>query len=155
MSLNLLTYKTMGTVYRVGEVEYTQKGYAKCEVLIEIPYTLGSKQKTDIIKFKVFGDDAKYMDQYKGGDFVEIMFRLNGYMWKPPDKDEEINLTSLRIVDIHKRDNPFETKEIVFDGPDNLSPDPVVDMAKKVKDWVNEKPKEDVLFDENNDDLPF
>jgi len=165
MSLNLGTYKTMGVIYEVAPTEFTAKGYPKRFILLEIPLTAGMDQKTTVIKFVTLGDECASLDHYNPGEFVELMFKLDGFFWdKPATEDEEakkIHLQSLKIIDISKRDNPFETKEAIDDSPNALSPDIVGELATNVKDYVNEPPKRDTMFDEDGnlnddpDDLPF
>jgi len=165
MSLNLGTYKTMGVIYEVAPTEFTAKGYPKRFILLEIPLTAGTEQKTTVIKFVTLGDECASLDYYNPGDFVELMFKLDGFFWNKPASDDEeakkIHLQSLKIVDIHKRDNPFETKEAVADKPDDLSPDVVGKLATKVRDYANETPQKDTLFDDDGnlkpeaDSLPF
>ena len=172
MSLNLGTYKTMGVIYEVAPTEFTAKGYPKRFILLEIPLTTGMDQKTTVIKFVTLGDECASLDYYNEGDFVELMFKLDGFFWnKPETADEEakkIHLQSLKIVDIQKRSNPFETKEAIDDSPDALSPDVVSELASNVKDYANEPAQQDTLFDkdgnlgdiynfnkDDNDPLPF
>ena len=162
MSLNLTTFKTMGTIFEVPDTEFTAKGFPKRYILLEIPTVVGEDQKSIIRKYVTFGDECASLDFYKPGDFVELMFKLDSFEWTKEEWSEEtgkmekkkIHLQSDKIVDIHKRDNPFITKEKVADKPDDLSPDIIADLAKNVKDYSNEPAPQDTLkFDPN--DLPF
>ena len=165
MSLNLGTYKTMGVIYEVAPTEFTAKGYPKRFILLEIPLTAGVDQKTTVIKFVTLGDECASLDYYNPGDFVELMFKLDGFFWNKPASEEEeakkIHLQSLKIVDIHKTSNPFETKEAVDDSPNALSPDVVGLLATNVKDYANEPAQRDTLFDKDGNlkddpnDMPF
>ena len=156
--MNLNSYKTMGTIYDIPDTQFTAKGFPKRELFVEIPTSTSGSQKSVVIKFTVLGDEAGSLDFYEVGQFVEILFKLDSFEWKKPETGEKIHLQSLKIVDIHKRDNPFETGEKVADLPDDLSPDPVAELATKVKDWTNIE-KGNTLFDKDgnmtDDDLPF
>jgi len=154
--MNLTSYKTMGTIYRIEETQLTAKGFPKRILYLEIPTAIGMDQKTIVRKFLVLGDECGSLDFFKEGEFVEMMFKLDSFWWKPPDEDKKILLESLKVLDMHKRDNPFLTGEQVDDRPDALSPAPVVELATKVKDYVNEEGERDTLFDGPDDDgLPF
>ena len=159
MSLNLLTYKTMGTIYQIDETQFTGKGFQKRALLLEIPSSVGDTQKTTIIKFMVLGEEAGSLDFFNPGDFVELMFKLDGFFWKKPETGEKIHLQSLKIIDIHKRDNPFKTGEKIASRPDDLSPTPVAELATNVRDYLNETEQRDTLFDDDgnlrHDELPF
>jgi hypothetical protein len=81
---------------------------------------------------------------------------VDGFFWTKPETGEKILLQSLKVVDLHKRDNPFETKEKVLDSPNDLSPDPIVELTKNVRDYSREPEKAELPFDQDNyDDLPF
>ena len=159
--MNLVTYKSMGTIYKILPTEFTAKGFPKRAMLLEIPVLNAGTQSSTVIKFMVLGDETASLDYYNPGDFVEILFKLDGFFWKMPETGEKIHLQSLKIVDIHKRHNPFKTGEEIKDKPDDLSPDAVAELATNVKDYINEPHKRDTLFDDdgnfNNDGdgLPF
>ena len=166
MSLNLVTFKTMGTIYEVAPTEFTAKGYPKRYILLEIPTAMGESQNTVIRKYVTFGDECASLDFYKESDFVELMFKLDSFEWKKKTFNEEtgeeevelVHLQSDKIVDIHKRDNPFKTGEKIADKPDDLSPDIVGELATKVKDYVNEPQQGDIFEQQKGDkfdDLPF
>jgi len=167
MSLNLITYKTMGTIFEVAPTEFTAKGYPKRYILLEIPKSMGDSQDTVIRKYVTFGDDCASLDYYNEGDFVELMFALDSFEWTKEEWSEEekkmvkkkIHLQSDKIVDIHKRDNPFKTGEKVADHPDDLSPDIVAELATKVRDYNNDPLQSDMFKQKEgnleNDGLPF
>lgn len=161
MALGYNVYKAIGAIYDIGEIETTARGYRKREVWLEMPTTVtGHEQRSEIPKFVVFGDEAEYLDNYSKGDWVAIMFRLNGRFWLKPETKEKIHFNSLNLIDIHKIDNPFKSQD-TEDTPDALSPDPVVDLAKDVKDrsrWGDRESEEDDMFkpiDKEYNDLPF
>jgi len=157
MSLNLTSFKTMGVIYRIEETKFTAKGYPKRELVLEIPTAVGSNAKTVLAKFLVLGDECGSLDYFEEGTFVQLMFKLDGFEWTKPETGEKIVLTSLKILDLHKMDNPFLTGEEIDDSPDALSPTPVAELATKVKDYANEPAKQDTLFEQqdNGDPLPF
>jgi len=155
MSLNLATYKSLGVIYKIYDTQLTKNGYPKREFILEIPTSTGQKAKTTLAKFLVLGDECGSLDFFFEGEFCEVMFRLDGKMWKKPETGEEILLQSLKVVDMHKRENPFETNEPIDDGPDSLSPQPIVDTATHVKDYINEPRQRDIFDDDEPDDLPF
>jgi len=159
-----MSYKCAGVIYGIDDIEYTKKSnWPKRFFYVEVPSSNSGMQKTEIFKFLVMGDEAGSLDFYKLGEWVEVMFKIEGRFWKPPDKDEPIYLGSLRPIDIHKGDNPFEqgVKEVSQD-PQDLSSDLMNDLAKNVKDYANE-PGNKKMFDKNgflieedkDDQLPF
>jgi len=147
----------MGTIYRLDSTKTTKNGFHKREFILEIPASTSQNTKTTLAKFLVLGDECGSLDFFPEGSFVEIMFRLDGVMWKKPETGEEILLQSLKVVDMHKRPNPYEKDEVIDDDPDSLSPQPIADLAKNVKDYANEKGVEDIwkIQDDNIDPLPF
>lgn len=156
MSFNFTSYKTMGTIYRIEETKFTAKGYPKRELILEIPKSVGMNAKTVLCKFLVLGDECGSLDYFEEGAFVELMFSLDGFEWTKPETGEKIVLDSKKIIDIHKRENPFLTGEKIDDRPDALSPSPVADLAKNVRDYANEESRQDTLFDPpEGDGLPF
>ena len=155
MALSLTSFKTMGVVYKVPDTTHTKKGYPKREIWIEIPTTtMSQKQKTIIVPFLVLGDECGSLDFYTEGEFLEVLFALDSFMWTDPTTGNVKPLLSLKIIDLHRRENPFETKEDIDDSPDALSPDIVAELATNVKDYSREVDKE-LPFDNNEDDLPF
>ena len=157
MSYSFVRYKAIGCIYEIGEIELTKKGFKKRWLWLEIPTDAGGKQKTIIRKFLTLGDECGSLDFWEKGAWCELLFRLDSREWKKPETGEKIFLQSEIIMDMHKTANPFEAKYKIDDSPEALSPDPVNELTKNVKDWVNEKPKDDVLFSEedDNEDLPF
>lgn len=154
MSYNLGSFKCAGTVYEVCPTEYTKKGYPKRGILVEIPTSLGENQKSTVIKFMTLGDDTTMLDNYEASDWVEILFKLDGFFWKKPETGEEIHLQSLKLVDIHKGTNPFDVpSEAMSQDPDDNTPDHLAELTKNVKDYAQEKSPG--LFDPQPDDLPF
>lgn len=157
MAIGLNVYKAIGCIYKIDDIELTKKGFKKRKLFLEIPTASGENQKSEVVQFSTLGDDVDGLEWYNEGEWVEIMFRLGGRFWKPPDRDEKIHFNSLTIADIHKTDNPFESQERINIKPEDLSPDVVNELAKNVKDWRNEEAKQDVLFEEkdDNEQLPF
>jgi len=159
-AFTLNNYKAAGVVYEVGEIEYTKKGnWPKRKLFVEVPTSNSGMQDTEVVCFMVMGDEAGSLDYYEAGDWVEILFKIEGRWWKPPNEDKKIHLQSLRPIDIHKGENPFEKNVKVSQDPDDLSPDYVAELAKNVKDYSKEVPAQDTLFkrDEGDDNngLPF
>jgi len=153
--MNLTSYKIAGTIYRIDETEFTKKGYPKRFLFVEVPTTYGDHQRSEILKFLVMGDETASIDFYEEGQFVEILFKLEGRFWTPPDEpDKKIHLSSLRIVDIHKRDNPFKGGEKISESPDDNSPDHLAELATNVKDWTQKQDSKDP-FEPQDGDLPF
>jgi len=157
MSINYNRYKTAGVIYDIGEVEYTKKSnYPKRNVFVEAPTVASMSQKTEIFRFLFMGDDATNFDTYyENGDWVEILFRIEGRFWKPPDDpDKKVYLSSLRVIDINKGENPFETGKEFVSSAEQLSSDPVRELAKSVKDYSEEKSPANP-FEPQPGDLPF
>ena len=157
MGLNLNSYKTCGFVYKIGPPDATKKGYPKRDFVLEVPTSPNNRDKTTFMKFTVLGDACGSLDFYEVGTFLEVLFSVEGFWWQPPEEDrEKVLLQSLKPIDMHKRDNPFETKEKVLDSPNDLSPDPIVELTKNVRDYSREPEKAELPFDQDNyDDLPF
>lgn len=158
MNYSFVTYRTIGCIYEIGEVELTKKGFQKRWLWLEIPTTASGTQKTIIRKFLTLGDECGSLDYWEKGQWTQLMFRLDSREWSKPETGEKIHLQSEIIVDMHKMENPFEADHKVDDSPEALSPDPINELAKNVKDWKNEKSKDDVLFadkEDDNDGLPF
>jgi hypothetical protein len=161
MSISYNNYKCAGVLYRIDEIEYTKKSnWPKRSFYLEVPTMKSMSQGTEIYRFLLMGDDAKHFD-YEKGEWLEVLFRIEGRFWKPPDEpDKEVYLGSLRPVDIHKGDNPFEGDYQINQDPDDLSPDYQAELAKNVKDYSAEV-RPNTLFDndgnlrEPKDGLPF
>ena len=158
MTVNLNNYKCAGVIYRIDDMEFTKKSnYPKRTFYVEVPTMRSMSQGTEIFKFMVMGEQTKSLDWYNAGDWVEILFRIEGRWWKPPDEDKQVHLSSLRPIDIHKGDNPFEGDYQINQDPDDLSPDPMAELAKNVKDYSQDSGSLPFDRDDDNDenDLPF
>jgi len=160
MAYTLNNYKCAGVIFEISEIEYTKKSnWPKRHLYIEVPTASGGMQKTEIFKFLVMGEEAKSLDWYNTGEWVEVLFRIEGRWWKPPDEEKKVHLMSLRPIDIHKGENPFEKDvEEMSQDPDDLSPDIMKDLAKNVRDYTREVANNGLFAppgDNNEDDLPF
>jgi len=156
--MQLNNYRCAGVIYRIGEIEYVgkKKDYAKRLLVVEVPTMKSTTQGTELYKFEVMGPEANALDQYELSEWVEIMFRIEGRLWNPPDRpEEEVFFLSLRIVDMSRRDNPFETGDPVVEEENHLSPDLMNELAPKVKDFAADTSGLDPLNPEGYDDLPF
>jgi hypothetical protein len=160
MGINFNSYKCAGVIYQIDEIEYTKKSnWPKRYFYLEVPTASGDNQKSEIFRFLVMGDEAASLNYYNEGDWVEVMFKIEGRFWTPPDeKDKSVYLGSLRPIDIHKGENPYErNKKDYKQNPDEASPDHLAELAKNVYDLANQ-PREPSLFDPptgDDDDLPF
>ena len=153
--MNYNSYRCAGVLYDIGEVEFTKKsGYPKLKFHVEVPTIASMAQKTEIFEFLIMGDDANGFDTYyEKGDWVELLFRIEGRFWTPPDDpDKNIYLSSLRPIDIHKGENPFETGKELVSSTKELSSDPIQELTKNVRDY-SENNKDP--FEEQQNDLPF
>lgn len=153
MGLNFASYKSLGVIHEIKDTEYTKNGYAKRFLILEIPI-VANGEKTTFGKFLVLGDETGSLDFFNEGDWVEILWNLDGKYWKKPETGEQILLESKKVVDIHKRDNPFESQERVYDGADEGSSGVIAELAKNVKDYRNEGGN-DLFSQKEDDDLPF
>ena len=154
MGLNFATYKAIGVIYDIEDTQLTKNGFPKRNIILEIPVVPG-RQKTTLSKFLVMGDECASLDWYEKGTWVNLMFQLDGFLWTKPETGEKILLQSLKVIDIQKRDNPFESQEKEDDHPDALSPDPVAELANNVKDYSREVDKELPFESDDMDPLPF
>lgn len=156
MGLNLNSYKTVGSIYEIGPPDATRKGFPKRYFILEVPVSPNNRDKTTFMKFTVLGDQCGSLDFYEVADYLEVLFSVEGYWWTRPEDGEKVLLQSLKPIDMHKRDNPFETKEKVLDSPNDLSPDPIAELAKNVKDYSREASQDTLPFDPIEEDgLPF
>ena len=136
--MNLNNFRTKGVIYKIADEEYTKKGFSKRFIYVETPTINSMSQGTQVLKFNVFGDECGSLDFFEAGQWVSVLFRIEGRWWKPPDKDEEIHFQNLGLVDMQKCDNPFETKEKEPE-PEDLSFGLFEDTEKRVKEFVGEK----------------
>jgi len=158
MAFTLNAYKCGGVIYRIDETEFTKKSnWPKRAFYVEVPSSSSGMQKTEVFKFLVMGDEAGSLDFYNEGEWVEVLFKIEGRWWKPPNEDKEIYLGSLRPIDIHKGENPFEKGvDKVSQDINDLSSDLMNELAKNVKDYASGN-KQPELFDKDDpaNDLPF
>ena len=153
MVIGLGSFKVVGVIHTIEETSFTKKGFPKRNLILEIPVAPGDRQKTTPIKFGTIGDDCGSLDFYEEGQWVEMLFQLDGRFWKSPE-GEEIHFQSLRIVDMNKIDNPFDNPEQLSQDPDDYSPDHLAELAKNVKDYTKTV-QEQLPFEPRENDLPF
>ena len=146
-------FKLQGTVYQIPDTEtkITAKGeYQIRHVMIEVP-TVNPSQKTSVLKFKMFGDECDVLDMLSEGDWIEIMFRITGKFWKPPNEDKKIHFQNLDLVTIQKQPNPFKENKDKDHTAEELSSNVFADVDKRVKEFV----KDPLSPDDHSNDLPF
>ena len=157
------SFKTGGVIYKITDVEFVGKNnIQKREAWVEIPTQKGMDTKTQIFKFEVMFEEVNSLDAYTEGSWVDIVFTIQGRRWSPPDEPGVEKLfNSLKIIDMREGPNPFKEGKDIKNKPEDLSHTIVSELADRVKDWANEPPNRDTLFDENGDirddvnDLPF
>jgi len=158
MAYHVGSFKIAGIIYKIYPTGATKKGYPKREMVLEFPTSSYGTQKTAVTKFVVMGDDVQMLDNYSEGEWVEMLFKLDGFKWKSPETGEEVVLNSNKLVDIHRGENPFEGGESLSQDPDANTPDYLAELTKNVKD-LTQNPEPPDLFapapEGPHDGLPF
>ena len=150
--MNLLNYKAAGVIYNIGDTEMVgkNKDFPKRSLFIEIPTTNSmDKKTTEILKFTVIGPECGSLDYYANGEWVELVFRIEGRYWTPPSEpDKEVHFQNLALVDVSRANNPFKrSQDPESPSAEELSPDIFNEFEKKKKG--NDR------FEPIVDDLPF
>ena len=157
------TFKTGGVIYKITDVIFVgkNKDFPKRELWLEVPTTRGVDQRTELFKFEVVGDDAGSLDYMHETAWVDMVFKIEGRIWKNPE-GKEILFTSLKIIDAKEGPNPFDEKKELMNTPDDLSNTISSSEGDQVKDWNNPQAVVDVNqgaslpFDDGDvSDLPF
>ena len=154
------SFRSGGVIYRITDTELVGKNsMPKREVWLEVPTQKGMDTKTQIFKFEVLFEETSSLDFFNVGSWVDVVFTIQGRIWEPPKEPGVKKLfNSLRIIDMKVGPNPFQEGKDIKNKPEDLSNTIVSELADNVKDWANEEPKQDTLWDKtdtNADDLPF
>jgi hypothetical protein len=162
------SFKTGGVIYKITDTELVgHKKSPKRELWVEVPTQSGMSENTTIFLFEVMFEETNSLDFFKEGEWVDIVKKERHRVWTPPRKQDENGesfqprdklFNSKQILDVRKAPNPFEEGKDLRNTPDDLSNTIVSELGDQVKDWVNEKPKQDTLFDPpsgDDDQLPF
>lgn len=91
-------YNLSGKIFRIDEVRHFKNDFRKRLYFVETKREYNGKEYSDIIKLVADGKRCDAIEALSIGQDVEVGFTLTGRMWKPADKDEEINFTELKTV---------------------------------------------------------
>ena len=152
------SFKSGGIIYKITDTEFVGKGdgIPKRELWLEVPTQKGMSDKTQIFKFEVLYEETASLDFYTEGNWADVVFTITGREWSPPNEPNTKKLfNSLRIIDIKEAPNPFDAGKDIRNKPEDLSNTIVSELGDQVKDWVNETPKRDTMFEPQEGDLPF
>lgn len=158
--VQLNTFRLGGIIFKITDIEYVgkKKDFPKRELWLEVPTQMGVDQKSTMVKFESVGDDTASLDFFKPAQWVDMVWRFDGRLWKSPE-GKEVLFNSCKIIDMKVGPNPFEEGKELENKPEDLSNTLVSELGHQVKDWVNEKGVGDVNdklpFEEVDDDLPF
>jgi len=157
------SFRVGGVVYKVCETEFIQgkKGeFQKREIWVEVPEQSGMDQNTVMFVFETIFDETAMLDNFTEGKWVDIVWKVTSREWTSPDGKQKC-FNSKKLLDMKHGPNPFDKGEDIQNKPEDLSNTIVSAQGDEVKDWANEKPTQDTLFDkdgnlkEDDDDLPF
>ena len=158
------SFKTGGIVFKICETQFIpgKKGeFQKREIWVEIPTQNSMDTNTEIFVFETIFDETGMLDNYTEGKWVDIVFRVSSRRWTDPKTNKEKVFNSFKLIDMKHAPNPFDKGKDLRHTPDDLSNTIVSELGDKVKDWINEAPKRDTMFDEDGnfnddvDELPF
>lgn len=156
------SFKSGGVIYKICDTQFVgkNKDIPKREIWVEVPTQKGMDSKTQLFKFEVMYEEASSLDYFNESDWVDVVFTIEGRIWEPKDEPgKKVLFQTLRPIDMKVAPNPFKGGKDLRNTPDDLSNTIVSELGDQVKDWANEAPRRDTLFNppsgDDDDSLPF